>query len=82
VQRLVICLFYQVSLFSILDTFYRNEGAIVQARYKHEGCHPVEVKVVVAISRLATDNSIQSIADLYKIGLSSSQVAVSQFAMP
>ena len=40
---------------------------------------PVQVKVVVSISRLATGNSMQSIADLYKIGLSSSQRAVSQF---
>ena len=40
---------------------------------------PVEVKVAVSISRLATGNSIQCIADLYRIGLSSSQVAVSQF---
>ena len=40
---------------------------------------PVEVKVAVSISRLATGNSMQSIADLYKIGLSSSQLAVSQF---
>jgi hypothetical protein len=40
---------------------------------------PVQVKVAVAISRLATGNSMQGIADLYKIGLSSSQLAVSQF---
>ena len=40
---------------------------------------PVEVKVAVAISRLATGNSMQSIADLYRIGLSTSQLAVSQF---
>ena len=40
---------------------------------------PVQVKVAVAISRLATGNSMQSIADLYKIGLSTSQVAVSEF---
>ena len=40
---------------------------------------PVEVKVAVAISRLATGNSMQCIADLYRIGLSSSQLAVSQF---
>ena len=39
----------------------------------------VEVKVVVAIFRLATSNSMQCIADLYRIGLSSSQLAVSQF---
>ena len=42
---------------------------------------PVHVKVAVAISRLATGNSMQSIADLYRIGLSSSQVAVSQFCV-
>ena len=40
---------------------------------------PVQVKVAVAISRLATGNSMQSIADLYKIGISTSQVAVSEF---
>ena len=40
---------------------------------------PVQVKVVVSILRLATGNSMQSIAYLYKIGLSTSQVAVSQF---
>jgi hypothetical protein len=40
---------------------------------------PVQVKVVVAISRLATGNLMQSIADLYKIGLSTSQVVMSQF---
>ena len=40
---------------------------------------PVQVKVVVSISRFATGNSMQSIANLYKIGLSSSQLAVSQF---
>ena len=40
---------------------------------------PVQVKVVVLISRLATSNSMQCIADLYRIGLSSSQIAVSEF---
>ena len=40
---------------------------------------PVQVKVAVSISRLATGNSMQSIADLYRIGLSTSQMAVSQF---
>jgi hypothetical protein len=40
---------------------------------------PVEVKVAVAISRLATGNSMQTIADLYRIGLSTSQLAVNQF---
>ena len=40
---------------------------------------PVQVKVVVSITRLATCNSMQCIADLYRIGLSSSQLAVSQF---
>ena len=40
---------------------------------------PVQAKADVSISRLATSNSMQSIADLYKIGLSSSQLAVSQF---
>ena len=39
----------------------------------------VQVKVAVSISRLATGNSMQCIADLYKIGLSSSQRAVSEF---
>ena len=41
----------------------------------------VQVKVDVAISRLATGNSMQSLADLYRIGLSSSQLAVSQFCL-
>lgn len=40
---------------------------------------PIQVKVVVSISRLAIGNSIQCIADLYIIGLSSSQLVVSQF---
>ena len=40
---------------------------------------PVQVKVVVSICRLATGNSMQGIADLYRIGLSSSQVAVLEF---
>ena len=40
---------------------------------------PIQMKVAVAISRLATCNSMSCIADLYKIGLSSSQLAVSQF---
>ena len=40
---------------------------------------PVRVKVAVSISRLATGNSMRSIADLYRIGLSTSQLAVSQF---
>ena len=40
---------------------------------------PVQVKVAVSISRLASGNSMQCIADLYRIGLSSSQQAVSQF---
>ena len=40
---------------------------------------PVQVKVAVAISRLASGNSMQCIADLYRIGLSSSQQAVSDF---
>ena len=40
---------------------------------------PVQVKVAVSITRLATGNSIQSISDLYRIGLSTGQSAVSQF---
>jgi hypothetical protein len=40
---------------------------------------PVQVKVAVSITRLATGNSMQVIADLYRIGLFSSQLAVSQF---
>ena len=39
----------------------------------------VQVKVVVSIFRLATSNSMRCIADLYRIGMSSSQLAVSQF---
>ena len=41
------------------------------------GTIPVQVKVAVSISRLAIGNSMQCIANLYRIGLSSSQVAVS-----
>ena len=40
---------------------------------------PVQVKVVISITRLVTGNSMQCIANLYKIGLSTSQLAVSQF---
>lgn len=40
---------------------------------------PLQVKVVVSILRLATCNSMQVIADLYWIGLSSSQLAIFQF---
>ena len=39
---------------------------------------PIHVKVAVTISRLATCNSMQNIADLYRIGLSTSQ-SVTQF---
>ena len=42
---------------------------------------PVEVKVAVSITRLATGNSMQVIADLYRIGHSSSQQAVSEFCV-
>jgi hypothetical protein len=41
---------------------------------------PVQVKVAVAISRLVTCSSMQNIVDLYKIGLSTSQLAVSEFS--
>ena len=40
---------------------------------------PIQVKVAVSITRLATSNSMQCIADLYRIDLFSSQLAVSQF---
>ena len=40
---------------------------------------PVQVKVAMAISRLATCNSMKTIADLYRVGLSTSQLAVLQF---
>ena len=40
---------------------------------------PVQVKVVVSTSILVTDNSMQSITDLYKIGIFTSQYAVPQF---
>lgn len=39
----------------------------------------VQVKMEVLISRLAIDNSMQSIANLYMIGLSTSQQVVNQF---
>ena len=42
---------------------------------------PVQVKIVVSISRLATGNFMQCIADLYMIGLSLSQLVVSQFCL-
>jgi hypothetical protein len=38
---------------------------------------PVQVKVAVSITRLTTGNSMQVIADVYRIGLSSIQLAVS-----
>ena len=41
--------------------------------------YAVQIKVVAAIFRLATGNSMQSIANLYRVGLSTSQLAVSQF---
>ena len=41
---------------------------------------PVQVKVAVSISRLATGSSMQSIADLSKIGLFTSPLAVSEFS--
>ena len=50
-----------------------------EAKYEHATCCPVQVKVAISISRLATSNSMQNIANLYKIGLSTSQLAVSQF---
>jgi len=40
---------------------------------------PIQMKVAVSISRLATCNSMQCIADLYKIGFFSNQLAVFQF---
>lgn len=40
---------------------------------------PIQVKVTVSISRLATSNFMQSIADLYRIHLSTSQQIVNQF---
>ena len=40
---------------------------------------PIMVKVVVLISKLATSNSMRGIANLYRIGLYSSQLVVSQF---
>ena len=42
---------------------------------------PVQVKVAVSICRLASGNSMQCIADLYRIGLSSSQQAVTEFCI-
>ena len=42
---------------------------------------PVQVKIVVSITRLASGNSMQCIADLYMIGLSSSQIAISEFCV-
>lgn len=35
---------------------------------------PVQVRIVVSISRLVTCNSMECIANLYKIGMSSSQL--------
>ena len=42
---------------------------------------PVQVKIAVSITKLASSNSMQCIADLYKIGLSSSQIAISEFCV-
>ena len=42
---------------------------------------PVQVKVSVGITRLASGNSMQCIADLYRIGLSFSQQAVLEFCL-
>ena len=42
---------------------------------------PVQVKVIVSITKLASGNSMECIADLYGIGLSSSQQAVSEFCL-
>ena len=42
---------------------------------------PVQVKIAVAITRLASGNSVQCIADLYRIGHSSANIAVSEFCV-
>ena len=42
---------------------------------------PVQVKVAVSITRLASGNSMQCIADLYRIGHSSNQQAVREFCV-
>ena len=42
---------------------------------------PVQVKVIVGITRLASSNSMQCIEDLYRIGLSSSQQTISNFCL-
>ena len=41
---------------------------------------PVQVKIIVPILRLATCNFMQSISDLFMIGLSIGQLVVSQFS--
>ena len=60
-------------LYSSLSTFMQRHDT--NMRY----VIPVHIKVVVVISRLATGNFMQSIADLYRIGFSTSQKAVAQF---
>ena len=60
-------------LYSSLSTFMQRHD--MNMRY----IIPVHIKVVVAISRLATGNFMQNIADLYRIGFSTSQKAVAQF---
>ena len=42
---------------------------------------PVQVKIAVAITRLASGNSVQCIADLYRIGQSSANIAVIEFCV-
>lgn len=61
-------------LCSSLATFLQRQDMNIQSAI------PVQIKVAVAISRLATGNFMQSIVDLYRIGLSTSQLAVSQFS--
>lgn len=61
--------FFCSSLATFLCKQYRNMRYAV----------PIQIKVAVAILRLATGNSMHSIADLYRIGISTSQMVVSQF---
>jgi hypothetical protein len=59
----------------VLSFEYLCDTLTPQLHMQHtnmRGVIPIQVKVVVAISRLATGNSMQSIADLYKIELSTS----------
>ena len=71
------CLRMDISTFEYLCSTLAP--ALLKQDTNMQSAIPVQVKVAVAISRLATGNFLQTIADLYRIGLSTSQLAVTQF---